>query len=100
VNVISMTWTDAPTGFSGSGGVDVRPAVCGTALGGGVLTAPKAAAVQGTGLPVFARLRQIDELGAIRVSYLRGAAGIAPISTTKNDDQNTLGIHPPGRPQS
>lgn len=103
--MISMTWTDAPTGFSGSGGVAVRSAACRTVAGSWVDMVPPAAPVQGSGLPVAARLRPVDEPGAIHASYLRGLVGIAPISTSteKNGTENngtTLGIHPPGRPQS
>ncbi|TKJ29352.1 hypothetical protein [Blastococcus sp. CCUG 61487] len=99
--MISMTWTDASTGFPGSEGVAARPAVCATALAGnGVLLAPVAAPVQGTGVPAAIRLRRIDERVAVPASYLQDIAGIAPISSTKHDNSTTLGLHSRRRPQS
>ncbi|WP_040338370.1 hypothetical protein [Candidatus Blastococcus massiliensis] len=98
--MISTTWTDAPTGFPGSGGVAVRPAACLAAGGNRIVVAPVAAQVQGTGVPVAVRLRAIDERHTARPSYLKDLAGIAPMSTTTENNGTTLGIHPPGRPQS
>lgn len=100
--MISMTWTDAPAGFSASGGVAVRPAVCRTvAEGARIVVAPIAAQVQGSGVPAAIRLRAIDERGVAHPSYLKDLARIAPLSGTTTENNGTiLGIHPPGRPQS
>jgi hypothetical protein len=98
--VISMTWTDAPTGFSGSGGVAVRPAACLAAAGNRIVIAPVAVQVQGTGVPVAVRLRAIDERHTARPSYLKDITGLAPVSTNTENNGTTLGVHPPGRPQS
>ena len=98
--MISTTWTDAPTGFSGSGGVAVRPAACGSVGGTWAVLVPAVAPAQGSGLPVPTRLRPIDERGTAHTSYLQEIAGIAAMSTTTENNVTTLGIHPPGRPQS
>ena len=107
--MISTTWTDAPAGFSGPGRTGMSPYSCSVVVGGArIVIAPVAAPVRGTGLPVAARLRPIDERGVTQESFLQQApavAGAAPLSATthKNGTDNngtTLGIHPPGRPQS
>jgi hypothetical protein len=98
--VISIKWTDAPTGFSGSGGVAVRPATCLVATGTRIVVAPIAPQFQGTGVPVAVRLRAIDERHTARPSYLKDITGLAPVSTTTENNGTTIGIHPPRRPQS
>lgn len=102
--MISTTWTDAPAGFSGPGRIGVSRYACSSAVLGGtsVVMAPIAAPVQGSGLSVAARLRPIDELGVTHESFLQApaVAGAAPLSTTTDNSTSTLGIHPPGRPQS
>lgn len=104
--MISTTWTDAPAGFSGPGLVGMSPYACSSVVGGAsVLMAPTAAPIRGTGLPVAARLRPIDERGVVRESFLQALAVASPLCTSadKHDIDNngtTLGIHPPGRPQS
>jgi hypothetical protein len=103
VIVNSTTWTDAPAGFSGSGSVGMSPFACPSAVAGtGVVMAPPAAPLRGIDLPVAVRLRAADERGAVRESSLQSAAviGIAPLSATTQNIGTTLGIHPPGRPQS
>jgi hypothetical protein len=109
VNVNSTTWTDAPAGFSGPGRIGMPRYSCPSVVGGtGVVIAPVAAPIQGSGLSVAARLRPIDERGVIQESFFQQApavAGAAPLSATTHKfgiDNNgtTLGIHPPGRPQS
>jgi hypothetical protein len=104
VTVISTTWTDAPAGFSGPGRLGMARYSCPSVVGGtGVVMAPVAAPVQGSGLSVAARLRPIDERGVIQESFLVQApavAGAAPLSATTDKNGTTLGIHPPGRPQS
>ena len=103
--MISTTWTDAPAGFSGPGRTGMSPYSC-SVVGGGarVVIAPVAAPVRGTGLPVAARLRPIDERGVAHESFLQALVA-SPLTTsadTNDIDNNgtTLGIHPPGRPQS
>ena len=104
--MISTTWTDAPAGFSGPGRLGMSPYACSSVVGGAsVLMAPTAAPIRGTGLPMAARLRPIDEPGVVRESFLQALAVASPLSTSadKTDIDNndtTLGIHPPGRPQS
>ncbi len=103
--MISTTWTDAPAGFSGPGHIGMSPHTSAPVVDGGARTAmaPVAAPVQGTGLPVAARLRPIDERGVAHESYLQKFAVDCPTSTGTTDIDNngtTLGIHPPGRPQS
>ncbi len=105
--MISTTWTDAPAGFSGTGRTGMSPYACRSVVDGGapVLMAPVAALIQGTGLPVATRLRQIDERGVAHESFLQAlavASPMSPIADTTDIDNNgtTLGIHPPGRPQS
>ncbi len=105
--MISTTWTDAPAGFSGPGRLGMSPNSCLSVVDGGarIVMAPIAAPVQGTGLPVAARLRPIDEPGVARESFLQALAVASPVTTgaDKTDIDNngtTLGIHPPGRPQS
>ena len=101
--MISTTWTDAPAGISGPGSIGMPGSACSSAVGGtGVLTAPTAAPIHGSDLPVAVRLRPIDERGVTVESYLAQAlaiAGPAPLSAIDNFD-TTLGIHSPGRPQS
>ncbi|SDE24020.1 hypothetical protein SAMN05660485_00291 [Blastococcus fimeti] len=101
--MISTTWTDTPAGISGPGSIGMSRSACSSAVGGtGVLMAPIAAPLQGSGLPVAVRLRPIDERGVTVESYLVQAlaiAGPAPLGATDNFD-TTLGIHSPGRPQS
>ncbi|MGY2129116.1 hypothetical protein [Blastococcus sp. SYSU DS0617] len=102
--MISTTWTDAPAGFSGPGRIGVSRYACSSAVLGGtpVVMAPIAAPIQGSGLPVAARLRPIDERGVNHKSFLQAlaVAGAASLSTTTDNNGTTLGIHPPGRPQS
>lgn len=100
--MITTTWTDAPAGFAGPGSAALPPHACPTVVGGtGVRMAPTAAPFQGTGLPVAARLRPIDERGLIHESFLRKAiAGAAPLSAITDNNGTTLGIHSSGRPQS
>ena len=104
--MISTTWTDAPAGFSGPGRLGMSPYVCSSVVGGAsVLKAPTAAPMRGTGLPMAARLRPIDEPGVVRESFLQALTGASPLSTSAHtfdidDNSTTLGIQPPGRPQS
>ena len=105
--MISTTWTDAPAGFSGPGRTGMSPYSCTSVVGGGarIVMAPVAAPIRGTGLPVAARLRPIDERGVAHESFLQALAVASPLTTsadTNDIDNNgtTLGIHPPGRPQS
>jgi hypothetical protein len=107
VDVISTTWTDAPAGFSGPGRTGMYPYACTSVVdvGPSVLMAPTAAPIRGTGLPVAARLRPIDERGVAHESFLQALAGTSPLTAgadkTDNDNNGTiLGIHPPRRPQS
>ena len=99
----TTTWIDAPAGFSGSAGVGFSLHACPSAVAGGtgVLLAPVAAPVRGTGVPAAVRMRVADERGAAFKSSLQSAViGIAPLSITTENIGTTLGIHPPGRPQS
>jgi hypothetical protein len=101
VNVNSTMWTDAPAGFSGPGSTGTSPYACPSVVAGGtgVLMAPVAAPVHGTGLPA-ARLRPVDEIGtALGSAFQRAVIGTEPVTTTKNIG-TTLGLQPPGRPQS
>ena len=105
--MISTTWTDAPAGFSGPGRIGMSPYSSAPVVDGGArfVMAPVAAPLPGTGLPVAARLRPIDERGVVHESFLQKLAVDCPTSTgtgTTDIDNNgtTLGIHPPGRPQS
>ena len=105
--MISTTWTDAPAGFSGTGRTGMSPYACPSVVDGGarIVMAPVAAPVRGTGLPVATRLRQIDERGVAHESFLQAltvASPMSPIADKTDIDNNgtTLGIHPPGRPQS
>lgn len=105
--MISTTWTDAPAGFSGPGRSLMSSYACSSVVDGGArfAMAPVAAPIRGTGLPVAARLRPIDERGVVRESFLQALAVASPLdlSADKHDIDNngiTLGIHPPGRPQS
>ena len=105
--MISTTWTDAPAGFPGTGRTGMSPYACPSVVDGGarIVMAPVAAPIQGTGLPVATRLRQIDERGVAHESFLQAlavASPMSPIADTTDIDNNgtTLGIHPPGRPQS
>ncbi len=104
--MISTTWTDAPAGFSGPGRLGMSSHAFPSVVGGAtVLMAPTAAPIRGTGLPMAVRLRPIDEPGVAPESFLQALAVASPLSTSadKTDtDTNgtTLGIHPPGRPQS
>ena len=104
--MISTTWTDAPAGFSGTGRTGMSSYAC-SSVGGGarIVMAPVAAPVRGTGLPMATRLRPIDERGVAHESFLQALAVASPMSpiADKTDFDNngtTLGIHPPGRPQS
>lgn len=105
--MISTTWTDAPAGFSGTGRTGMSSYACTPVVDGGAWTpmAPVAAPIPGTGLPMAARLRQIDERGVAHESFLQALAVASPMSpiadkTDIDDNGTTLGIHPPGRPQS
>jgi hypothetical protein len=107
VDVISTTWTDAPAGFSGTGRTGMSPYACASVVAGGarIVMAPVAAPIRGTGLPMAARLRPIDERGVVHESFLQALVVASPLtaSADKTDiDTNgtTLGIHPPGRPKS
>ena len=104
--MISTTWTDAPAGFPGTGRTGMSPYACPSVVDGGarIVMAPVAAPIQGTGLPVATRLRQIDERGVAHESFLQALVA-SPLNVTTSTtyiDNNgtTLGIHPPGRPQS
>lgn len=100
-------WTFAPAGVLGQGSVDVRPYP-------GVVVCPTAPAARGTGLPIGGFATEVrgatgDEIARLRP--LTGSVAVlaraqAPIAqnviaqqSTQNDD-TTLGIHFPGRPQS
>ena len=102
----STTWTDAPAGISGPGRLGMSSYACSSVVAGAtVRMAPTAAPIRGTGLPVAARLRPIDEPGVVRESFLQALAVTSPLSASAHKfdiDNNgtTLGIHPPGRPQS
>ena len=103
--MISTTWTDAPAGFSGTGRTGMSQYACPSVAGARIVMAPVAAPIRGTGLPVAARLRPIDERGVAHESFLQALAVASPMSpiADKTDIDNngtTLGIHPPGRPQS
>ncbi|MGY1755012.1 hypothetical protein [Blastococcus sp. SYSU D01042] len=101
--MISTMWTDAPAGFSGPGSLGMSSYACPSVVAGGpvVRMAPVAAPIQGTGLPVAARLRPIDEIGTALGSVLgQDVIGTAPMSTTTHNFTTTLGLQPPGRPQS
>ena len=106
--MISTTWTDAPAGFPGAGRTGISLYACTSVVDGGgarIVMAPVAAPIRGTGLPMAARLRPIDERGVVRESFLQALVVASPLTTSadKTDIQNigtTLGIHPPGRPQS
>ena len=93
----------APAGVSALGGLDVRPAGCVTVrtarpryavvrsmtpfdLTGTALAAPTAP-FSGTGLPVAGQ-------------FGTGVAGTDAPTTDISTQRHTLGIHPPGRPQS
>ena len=103
--MISTTWTDAPAGFSGTGGTRMSPYACSAVVDGArIVMAPPAAPIPGTGLPTAARPRPIDERGVAHESFLQALVA-SPLTTsadTNDIDNNgtTLGIHPPGRPQS
>jgi hypothetical protein len=101
----TTTWTFAPAGLLGQGIADVRPYP-------GVVVTPAPEAVRGTGLPTGgfapeARWMTGDEIARLRPptrSVL--ARPHAPVAqnriaqqSTQNDD-TTLGIRSPGRPQS
>ncbi|HJX45540.1 MAG TPA: hypothetical protein VJ352_17875 [Geodermatophilus sp.] len=96
--MIDMRCALAPAGVSAWGALDVRPAVVGVVpsarpryavvatvppfeLTGTAVAAPTAP-FQGTGLPAA------------------GVSGPDALRTDITDKQHTLGIHPPGRPQS
>ena len=104
----STTWTDAPAGFSGPGRTGMSPYACSASVvdgGGRIAMAPVTAPIRGRGMPMAARLRPIDERGVVHESFLQALAVASPLSTSadKTDIDNngtTLGIHPPGRPQS
>ncbi len=105
--MISTTWTDAPAGFSGRGSTGMSPYACPSVVDGGarLVMAPIAAPIRGTGLPVATRLRQVDERGVAHESFLQALAVASPLTTSADktdidDNGTTLGIHPPGRPQS
>ncbi|WP_147252077.1 hypothetical protein [Blastococcus sp. TF02-09] len=106
--MISTTWTDAPAGFSGPGRTGMSPYACSSVVDGGVartVMAPAAAPLWGTGVPVAARLRPIEKRGIAHESFLQALVVATPLiaSTDTTDihpNATTLGIHPPGRPQS
>ena len=105
--MISTTWTDAPAGFSGPGRTGMSPYACASVVDGGarIVMAPVAAPIGGTGLPMAARRRPIDEPGVVRESFLQALVVASPLTTSadKTDIDNngtTLGIHSPGRPLS
>jgi hypothetical protein len=105
VDVISTTWTDAPAGFSGPGRLGMSQEACPAVMGGApVVMVPVAAPIQGSGAPTAARLRPIDEPGVVGKSFLQAlvASPLSVDTSTTYIDNNgtTLGIHPPGRPQS
>ena len=99
------TWTFAPAGVLGQGIADVRPYP-------GVVVCPTPAAVPGTGLPAVGFAADVPATGDVaRLRSLNGSVAVlartsAPIAqnfiahqSTQNDD-TTLGIRSPGRPQS
>jgi hypothetical protein len=104
------TWTSVPVGVLGQGIADVRPYP-------GVVVCPTAVAVHGTGLPAggfAAEVRGVIGDDTARLRPLRGSVAVMtrePLASrftaqkfidrksTQNDD-TTLGIHSPGRPQS
>ncbi len=106
----SMTWIDAPTGFAGAGGVSLPASHRSAVVGGArIAIAPFVAASRGTGLTLAARLRPIDECGLAYESLLQQASAVAGdvllratdlFSATTDNDDTTLGVQPPGRPQS
>ena len=106
--MISTTWTDAPAGFSGPGRTGMPPYACSSVVDGNVartVMAPAAAPIRGTGVPMAARLRPIEKRGSAHESFLQALAVVTPLiagtdTTDIHTDATTLGIHPPGRPQS
>ena len=105
--MISTTWTDAPAGFSGPGRLGTSPYACSSVVDGGarIVMAPVAAPIRESGLPMAARLRPIDERGVAHESFVQALAVASPLITSADktqidDNGTTLGIHPPGRPQS
>ena len=77
--MISTMLSPASAGAFGPWSADVRPYACEAVR---IALLPTAAAVQGTGLPAA------------------GVSGPDALRTDITDKQHTLGIHPPGRPQS
>ena len=100
-------WTFAPAGVLGQGSVDVRPYP-------GVVVCPTGSAVLGTGLPIggfaaevrgatgdrIARLRPLTGSAAVLARIHAPAAQNAIVQQSTQNDDTTLGIHSPGRPQS
>jgi len=105
VDVNSTTWTDAPAGFSGPGRIGMSQEACPAVAGAAsVVMVPIAAPITGSGLPMAARLRPIDERGVAHESFLKALVA-SPLNVTTgatyiDNNGTTLGIHPPGRPQS
>ena len=105
-------WTFAPAGVLGTGSVDVRPYP-------GVVVCPTASAVPGTGLPIGGFAADVRGMTGVEIARLRPQTGPVAVlarasapaaqhvtaqnvitqQSTQNDD-TTLGIHSPGRPQS
>jgi hypothetical protein len=79
---------NAPAGFSGLGSADVRSAFGGCT---GIVVAPTATRLQGTGLPVAARLRPAAE---------QATAELHTQDKSFQNDGTTLGIPPSRRPLS
>ena len=101
------TWTFDPAGVLGQGVVDAHPYP-------GVVVCPTPEAVQGTGLPAggftaevrgmtgdeIARLRPLTgPVAVLARAHQRIAQNVIAQQSTQNDD-TTLGLHSPGRPQS
>ena len=97
----ATTWTFAPAGVLGQGSAYVRPYP-------GVAVCPTPPAVQGTGLPAVAfagdadraRLRRMTgSVAVLTHTHEPIAQNFSAQQSTQNDD-TTLGIRSPGRPQS
>jgi hypothetical protein len=101
------TWTFLPAGVLGQGIADVRPYP-------GVVVCPTPEAVQGTGLPFAGFAAEVRGMTGDEIARLRPLTGSVAVlarihppvaqnviadKSTQNDD-TTLGIHSPGRPQS
>ena len=101
------TWTFAPAGVLGQGSADVRPYP-------GVVVCPTPEAVRGTGLPIGGFAAEVRGMTGDDIARLRPLTGSVAVlarthqpiaqnfiaqQSTQNDD-TTLGLRSPGRPQS